>query len=86
MLIVFSMSNRHILLSDQKVAQVLNANNVQEATRINNIAEFVSGIIDWFRGGTQKKKRSLRYFIAYRKANMAQRRCQNTAVWRNSSS
>ncbi|CAJ0994432.1 hypothetical protein [Sodalis praecaptivus] len=54
--IVFSMPNRHILLSDQKVAQVLNANTVQEATRINNIAEFVSGIIDWFRGGTQKKE------------------------------
>ncbi|CAK8736724.1 hypothetical protein SODG_000437 [Sodalis praecaptivus] len=83
--IVFSMPNRHILLSDQKVAQVLNANTVQEATRINNIAEFVSGIIDWFRG-ERRKKRLLRYFTAFRKANLAQRRCQNTAVWRNSSS
>lgn len=54
--IVFSMPNRNILLSNHKVAQVLNANNVREATRITNLAEFVSGIIDWFRGGTHKKE------------------------------
>lgn len=44
--IVFSMPNRNILLSNHKVAQVLNANNEREATRITNLAEFVSGIID----------------------------------------
>ncbi|WP_125933166.1 hypothetical protein [Candidatus Sodalis sp. SoCistrobi] len=54
--IVFSMPNRNILLSNHKVAQVLNANNVREATRITHLSEFVSAIIDWFRGGTHKKE------------------------------
>ncbi|WP_440866515.1 hypothetical protein [Symbiopectobacterium purcellii] len=53
MSITFSTQHINLTMNDSKLHQVLNANSLEEATKINNLSDFIDKIIDWFKGGVK---------------------------------
>ncbi|MDR5610892.1 MULTISPECIES: hypothetical protein [unclassified Arsenophonus] len=53
MSITFSTPNINLALNESKLNQVLTANTLEEATRLNNLYDLIDKIIDWFNGGVK---------------------------------
>lgn len=53
MSITFSTPDINLALNESKLNQVLTANTLEEATRLNNLYDLIDKIIDWFNGGVK---------------------------------
>ncbi|HGJ5863626.1 MAG TPA: hypothetical protein ACHBZ9_00320 [Arsenophonus nasoniae] len=53
MSITFSTPHINLTMNESKLHQVLTANTLEEATKINNLSDFIDKIIDWFKGGVK---------------------------------
>lgn len=56
MAISFPSTTTPLTISDKKFHQILGANSLNEATKINNVSDFIDSIIDWFKGGVKRQK------------------------------